>query len=73
MLLFRLDEDGLKKSLISKNKTSKAVVSNHNSNLNGVLEKFFSLGVLNFEPELQTKYPDIRAYAGRLLQIQNFT
>jgi hypothetical protein len=29
-----------------------------------VLEKFLVLESSNFEPELQAKYPDIRAYAG---------
>jgi subtilisin-like proprotein convertase family protein len=65
-LLFRLDEDGLKKSLISnQNKTSKSSgVEITIPNLNGVLEKFLVWESSNFEPELQAKYPDIRAYAG---------
>ncbi|PKH66911.1 propanediol utilization protein [Flavobacterium sp. ALD4] len=64
--LFRLDEDGFKKLLLSnQNKTSKSSgVEITIPNLNGVLEKFLVWESSNFEPELQAKYPNIRAYAG---------
>ncbi|MDI1305761.1 MAG: M12 family metallo-peptidase [bacterium] len=65
-LLFKFDETLIKESLLSlQNKTS-----NENRieisipNMNGVLEKFSVWESSNFEPELQAKYPDIRAYKG---------
>jgi subtilisin-like proprotein convertase family protein len=65
-LLFQLDEIGLKKSLFAtQNTTSKrSGIEITIPNLNGVLEKFLVWESSNFEPELQNKYPDIRAYAG---------
>ncbi|KIA84874.1 reprolysin-like metallopeptidase [Flavobacterium sp. AED] len=65
-LLFKFDETLIKESLLSlQNKTS-----NENRieisipNMNGVLEKFSVWESSNFEPELQAKYPHIRAYKG---------
>lgn len=65
-LLFELDTDVLKDALIgSQNKTAKtSSVEITIPNLNGVLEKFLVWESSNFEPELQAKYPDIKAYAG---------
>ena len=65
-LLFRLDEEALKKSLAStQNRTAKsASVEITIPNLNGIMEKFVVWESSNFDPELQAKFPDIRAYAG---------
>jgi len=65
-LVFQLDEEVLKKVLLSsQNTTSKNKgVEITIPNLNGVFEKFFVWESSNFEPELQAKYPEIRGYAG---------
>jgi subtilisin-like proprotein convertase family protein len=65
-LLFQLDEVLLKNTMTSgQNKTAKSMgVEITIPNLNGVLEKYVVLESSNFEPELQAKYPDIRAYSG---------
>ncbi|MFV5697164.1 reprolysin-like metallopeptidase [Flavobacterium sp. ZT3R17] len=65
-LLFKFDETLIKESLLSlQNKTSKENrIEISIPNMNGVLEKFSVWEYSNFEPELQAKYPDIRAYKG---------
>jgi hypothetical protein len=64
-LLFQLNEDGLKQALSSiHSNTAKNSGEITIPNLNGVLENFLVWESSNFEPELQAKYPDIRAYAG---------
>lgn len=65
-LLFKFDESLIKESLLSlQNKTSKENrIEISIPNMNGVLEKFSVWESSNFEPELQAKYPDIRAYNG---------
>ncbi|MFV5683906.1 reprolysin-like metallopeptidase [Flavobacterium sp. GB2R13] len=65
-LLFKFDESLIKESLLSlQNKTRKENrIEISIPNMNGVLEKFSVWESSNFEPELQAKYPDIRAYNG---------
>ncbi|MFV8324503.1 reprolysin-like metallopeptidase [Flavobacterium sp. ZS1P14] len=65
-LLFKLDEVAIKQSLEPlHNKASKENrIEISIPNTNGVLEKFSVWESSNFEPELQAKYQDIRAYAG---------
>ncbi|TCN53703.1 T9SS C-terminal target domain-containing protein [Flavobacterium circumlabens] len=65
-LYFKLNADFLKEKLTaatdkkSKSNTSEITVPN----TNGVLERFTIWESSNFDPELQAKYPDIRAYEG---------
>lgn len=65
-LLFKLDEVAMKQSLEPlQHKTAKENrIEIAVPNRNGILEKFLVWEYSNFEPELQAKYPDIRAYAG---------
>jgi subtilisin-like proprotein convertase family protein len=65
-LFFRLDIDAFKQSLLTiQNKTtSKSGVAISIPNRNGLMEKFLVWESSNFDPELQAKYPDIRAYRG---------
>lgn len=65
-LLFKLDEVAMKQSLEPlQHKTAKENrIEIAVPNRNGILEKFSVWEYSNFEPELQAKYPDIRAYAG---------
>ena len=65
-LLFHLDEVALKKSLVAvQDKTGDTKGTEITiPNKNGILEKFLVWESSNFEPELQAKYPEIRAYAG---------
>jgi subtilisin-like proprotein convertase family protein len=65
-ILFQLNEDGLKQALSSthSNTAKNSGIEITIPNLNGVLEKFLVWESSNFEPELQIKYPDIRAYSG---------
>jgi subtilisin-like proprotein convertase family protein len=65
-LFFKFDEVVLKQSLLSlENKTSKKNrVEILIPNKNGKLERFSVWESSNFQPELQDKYPEIRAYAG---------
>ncbi|MFV8374788.1 reprolysin-like metallopeptidase [Flavobacterium sp. LB1P71] len=65
-LLFKLDEVAIRQSLaplqdktVNGNKIEISI-----PNMNGLLEKFSVWESSNFEPELQAKYPDIRAYSG---------
>jgi subtilisin-like proprotein convertase family protein len=65
-LLFRLDENVLKKVLFSA-QTKKSLrdgVEMLIPNLKGNLEKFLVWESSNLDPQLQAKYPNIRAYAG---------
>ncbi|WP_281323434.1 reprolysin-like metallopeptidase [Flavobacterium aestivum] len=65
-LFFRLNEINFKQTLLSlhdksiQDKTIKITIPNSN----GKLEQFLVSESSNFAPELQTKYPDIRAYSG---------
>lgn len=66
-LYYKLNSDFLKAKLSSatnkssKNSTSEITIPNSE----GVLERFSVWEFSNFEPELQAKYPEIRAYEGR--------
>ncbi|WP_264553064.1 reprolysin-like metallopeptidase [Flavobacterium sp. N2038] len=65
-LYYKLSSDHLRTKLSSiTNTTSKKTKTEITiPNLNGVLEKFSVWESSNFEPELQAKYPEIRAYEG---------
>jgi subtilisin-like proprotein convertase family protein len=65
-LFFKFDDVVLRQSLLSlENKVSKINrVEILIPNKNGKLERFSVWESSNFEPELQAKYPEIRAYAG---------
>lgn len=65
-LYYRLNSDFLKSKLAATTgKTSKAINSEITiPNADGVLERFTVWESSNFEPELQAKYPEIRAYEG---------
>ncbi|WKL46524.1 zinc-dependent metalloprotease family protein [Flavobacterium pectinovorum] len=66
-LYYKLNSDFLKAKLSSatnkssKNSSSEITVPNSE----GVLERFSVWEFSNFDPELQAKYPEIRAYEGR--------
>lgn len=66
-LYYKLNSDFLKSKLntatgrTSKNSTSEITIPNSN----GVLEHFTVWESSNFDPELQAKYPEIRAYEGK--------
>jgi subtilisin-like proprotein convertase family protein len=66
-LYYKLNSDFLKAKLSlatnksSKNSTSEITIPNSD----GVLERFSVWEFSNFDPELQAKYPEIRAYEGR--------
>ncbi|MDW8851422.1 zinc-dependent metalloprotease family protein [Flavobacterium sp. MMLR14_040] len=66
-LYYKLNSDFLKAKLSpatnksSKNSTSEITIPNSE----GVLERFSVWEFSNFDPELQAKYPEIRAYEGR--------
>lgn len=66
LLFFKFDDAVLRQSLLSlENKTSKINrVEILIPNKNGKLEQFSVWESSNFEPELQAKYPEIKAYAG---------
>ncbi|WP_264525647.1 reprolysin-like metallopeptidase [Flavobacterium sp. N502536] len=66
-LYYKLNSDFLKARLVtttskSANSTSAEITI---PNAKGVLERFTVWEYSNFEPELQAKYPEIRAYEGR--------
>ncbi|MFV5687623.1 reprolysin-like metallopeptidase [Flavobacterium sp. ZT3R25] len=65
-LLFKLDEVAIKQFLepLQNNTAKENRIEISIPNMNGVLEKFSVWEFSNFEPELQVKYPDIRAYNG---------
>lgn len=66
-LYYKLNSDFLKAKLSSAtNKSSKSSTSEITiPNSEGVLERFSVWEFSNFDPELQAKYPEIRAYEGR--------
>jgi subtilisin-like proprotein convertase family protein len=66
-VLFRLDQEALTQSLavINSKAANMGSVEISIPNITGGIEKFTVWESSNFEPELQAKYPEIRAYAGR--------
>ncbi|WP_418264598.1 reprolysin-like metallopeptidase [Flavobacterium faecale] len=66
-LFFKLDLEMFKQSLTKLNsKTAKyAAVEISIPNTEGVIEKYSVQEASNFEPELQAKYPEIKAYEGK--------
>jgi subtilisin-like proprotein convertase family protein len=66
-LYYKLNSDFLKAKLSpATNKSSKSSTSEITiPNSEGVLERFSVWEFSNFDPELQAKYPEIRAYEGR--------
>jgi len=65
-LLFNLNEVAIKKSLelLQNKKAADGKIEIIIPNMNGDLERFLVWESSNFEPELQTQFPDIRAYNG---------
>lgn len=65
-IIYRLDEAFLKEKLAKahQNSTQKSSVEITIPNMNGVFEKYTVWESSNFEPEMQAKYPNIRAYEG---------
>ena len=63
-LYYKLNADFLQTKLAATNKSSIATAEITIPNSNGVLERFTVWESSNFEPELQAKYPEIRAYEG---------
>jgi hypothetical protein len=65
-LYYKLNTDFLKAKLsATTNKSSKSSTAEITiPNAKGVLERFQVWESSNFEPELQAKYPEIRAYEG---------
>ncbi|WP_095953817.1 reprolysin-like metallopeptidase [Flavobacterium sp. ACN6] len=72
-LYYKLNADLLSSKLAST--TSKLASSNKTEitipNTEGVLERFSVWESSNFDPELQSKYPEIRAYEGRGIDDKN--
>jgi subtilisin-like proprotein convertase family protein len=66
-ILFRLDQETLTQSLatINSKTAKKSSMEISIPNISGVMEQFLVWESSNFEPELQDKYPEIRAYAGK--------
>lgn len=64
-LYYKLNENLLIQKIAVSGKTSKSAVSEITiPNAAGVLERFMVWESSNFDPELQAKYPEIRAYEG---------
>ncbi len=65
-VLFRLNRETFTQALaeINSKTAKKSSVEISIPNVAGVMEKFLVWESSNFEPELQAKYPEIRAYAG---------
>lgn len=64
-LYYKLNENLLVQKIAVSGKTSKSAVSEITiPNAEGVLERFMVWESSNFEPELQAKYPEIKAYEG---------
>ncbi|MFB9110549.1 reprolysin-like metallopeptidase [Flavobacterium gyeonganense] len=64
-LYYKLNENLLIQKIAASGKTSKNAVSEITvPNTEGVLERFMVWESSNFDPELQAKYPEIRAYVG---------
>jgi len=65
VLLFQLDEIGMKNTLAKiNNKSSQESVEINIPNSDGTLERYTVQESSNFAPELQSKYPEIRSYKG---------
>jgi subtilisin-like proprotein convertase family protein len=65
-LYYKLNENLLIQKIAVSANTSKSAVSEITiPNADGVLERFVVWESSNFDPELQEKYPEIRAYQGR--------
>ena len=65
VLLFQLDEVGMKNTLAKiNNKSSQESVEINIPNSDGTLERYTVQESSNFAPELQSKYPEIRSYKG---------
>jgi subtilisin-like proprotein convertase family protein len=65
VLLFQLDEIGMKNTLAKINtKTSQESVEISIPNADGTLERYTVQESSNFAAELQSKYPEIRSYKG---------
>ncbi|MCI9844372.1 reprolysin-like metallopeptidase [Flavobacterium pectinovorum] len=64
-LYYKLNKNLLIQKVTASGKTSKIATSEITiPNAEGVLERFMVWESSNFEPELQAKYPEIRAYEG---------
>jgi subtilisin-like proprotein convertase family protein len=74
-LVFELDEMAMSQSLqLANGKTAKeSQVQIAIPNAKGILETFLVWESSNFAPELQTKFPEIRAYAGTGITDRNAT
>nr|WP_315166816.1 zinc-dependent metalloprotease family protein [uncultured Flavobacterium sp.] len=74
-LVFELDEMAMSQSLqLANGKTAKeSQVQITIPNAKGILETFLVWESSNFAPELQAKFPDIRAYAGTGITDRNAT
>lgn len=65
LLLFQLNEPVFKENLTSLHESNQIhKVEIEVPNKNGIFEKFSINENSNFEPELQSKYPEIRSYSG---------
>lgn len=65
LLLFQLDEIGMKNTLAKiNNKESRQSVEINIPNGDGTLGRYIVRESSNFAPELQAKYPEIRSYEG---------
>ena len=64
-LYYKLNENLFTQKIAASGKTSKIAASEITiPNAEGVLERFMVWESSNFDPELQAKYPEIRAYIG---------
>lgn len=64
-LYYKLNEELFTQKITASGKTSKSAASEITiPNAEGVLERFMVWESSNFDPELQAKYPEIRAYIG---------
>ncbi|WP_281924664.1 zinc-dependent metalloprotease [Flavobacterium collinsii] len=74
-LYYKLNSDFLKSRLAATTNKSEKSASTEITipNASGVLERFSVSEHSNFEPELQAKYPEIRAYEGRGLDDKTAT
>lgn len=64
-LYYKLNENLFTQKIAASGKTSKSAASEITiPNAEGVLERFMVWESSNFDPELQAKYPEIRAYIG---------
>ncbi len=65
--LFDLNEETMRQTLfaVAANRLSNKAILISLPNVNGTLEDFEVIEASNFEPELQAKFPEIRAYSGK--------